>query len=170
MTGRDRRDMISAHNEEVGLLCTQWAYLEWMLEIAVWWFCGLLDAHADGRTMTGGIDIIGLARRARDLAHRKLSDQAERDAMADIVRRIGIVINERNLAVHGVRSLQPDEIVLATVARGKYKNTLQNLSLMRLRSLNEEVAGIIADIEPLLYRHGVIEGVTEISKQGRGHS
>ena len=59
----------------------------------------------------------------------------------------------------------PDEAVLARVTRGKYKGTLQHLPLIRLRSLNDEVARIIAVIEPLLHSHGVSEGVTEVSRR-----
>jgi hypothetical protein len=31
----DQLDIVAAYNSEVGLLCSQWSYLEWMLEIAV---------------------------------------------------------------------------------------------------------------------------------------
>ena len=51
------------------------------------------------------------------------------------------------------------------VTRGKYEGTLQHLPLIRLRSLNDEVAKIIAVIEPLLHSHGVIEGITEKSRR-----
>jgi hypothetical protein len=112
-----------------------------------------------------GISIGGLARKARDLAHRKVSTKSDLDAMGDIAARVEAIIDERNLAVHGFRSLQPDEILLAAVARGKYKNTLQLLSLIRLRSLNAEVGRIIAVIE--LADHGVIEGVTATSRRYR---
>jgi hypothetical protein len=165
MPDKARLDMIADHNREVGLLCTQWAYLEWLLEIAIWWFVDLLDTPDDGRALTGAISIGGLARKARDLAHRKLSTKPDLDAMADIAARVEAVIDERNLAIHGVRSLQPDETVLAAVARGKYRHKPQSVSLLRLQSLNAEVSRIIAVIEPLLAEHGVIEGITEISKR-----
>ena len=32
---KTRLDTVAAHNAEVGLLCTQWAYLEWMLELSL---------------------------------------------------------------------------------------------------------------------------------------
>ena len=165
MSDTDSSDMIAEHNREVGLLSTQWAYLEWLLEVAIWWFVGLLNAPDDGRTLTGTISIGGLARKARDLAPRRLSTKADLDAMAAIASRIEAVIDERNLAVHGVRSLQPDNTVLAAVARGKYKSKPEALPLIRIQSLNAEVARIIAVIEPMLSKHNVIEGITEISKR-----
>ena len=66
---------------------------------------------------------------------------------------------------HGVRTLSPDEVVLARVTRGRNRGTLQNLSLIRLRSLSEEVAKIVAVMESLLYSNGVIEGMTEASRR-----
>ena len=39
------------------------------------------------------------------------------------------------------------------------------MSLIRLRSLNEEVERIIAVMESLLHSHGVIEGMTEASRR-----
>ena len=62
---QDQIDMVLAHNSQVGLLCTQWAYLEWMLEIAIWWFGDLLDKTNEERiTETGGKPISVLAREA----------------------------------------------------------------------------------------------------------
>jgi len=158
-------EMIADHNREVGLLCTQWAYLEWLLEIAVWWFLGLLNQPEDGRVLTGSFGIDALARKARDLAHRKLTNETDANKMAEVARRVLDVIDERNLAIHGVRSLQPDQTVLAAVARGKYKHEPQKMPLIRLQTLNTEVARIIAVIEPLLARDGVIEGITEVSRR-----
>ncbi len=161
-----RLDLAAEHNMEVGLLCSQWAYLEWMLEIAIWWFSDLLDKSDDERlTATGGKPISVLAREAHNIARQKLISASELEALKDAARRIEEIIDERNLAVHGVRSLLPDETVIARVSWRTYKGTLQSLSLVRLRSLNAEVTGIIALIEPLLHSHGVIEGMTEVSKR-----
>ena len=165
MTTDDRLDIVAAHNAEVGLLCTQWAYLEWMLEIAIWWFLDLLDKSDEERiTATGGKPISVLAREAANIAHRKLTS-AQLDAMKEVAKRIEASLDERNLAVHGVRQLMPDETVVARVTRGKYKGTLQRLPLVRLASLNAEVGRIIAVIEPLLHSHGVVEGITAVSRR-----
>ena len=59
----------------------------------------------------------------------------------------------------------PDDTVLAAIARGKYKHEPQKVPLIRLQSLNAEVGRIIAVIEPLLAEHGVIEGITEVSRR-----
>jgi hypothetical protein len=163
---QDQIDMVLAHNSQVGLLCTQWAYLEWMLEIAIWWFSDLLDKTNEERiTETGGKPISVLAREAGNIAHRKLTSASELDAMKEVAKRVEECLDERNLAIHGVRQAMPNETVLVRVTRGKYKGTLQHLPLIRLRSLNDEVARIIAVIEPLLHSHGVIEGITEESRR-----
>ena len=159
---------MNSHLQEVGLLCTQWAYLEWMLEIAIWWFRDLLDATDDERIAeTGGKPISVLAREARNVASRKLTSASELDAMIDVAQRIEDIIDERNLAVHGVRQLLPGETVVARVTRGKYKGTLQSLPTIRLKSLNAEVGRIIAVMEPILHAHGVITGVTEDTRRSR---
>src|SRR5262245_7661886 len=138
---QDQLDMVLAHNSQIGLLCTQWVYLEWMLEVAIWWFSDLLDKSDEERlTETGGKPISVLAREAGNIAHRKLTSKHDLDAMKDIPKRIEESLTERNLAIHGVRTLSTEDVVLARVTRGRNRGTLQNLSLIRLRSLNEEVA------------------------------
>jgi hypothetical protein len=117
-------------------------------------------------------DIDALAREFRALFprtadskdHAPLPTTMENPAAYCQAARVEESLAERNLAVHGVRTLSPDEVVLARVTRGRYRGTLQNLSLIRLRSLNEEVGQIIAVMESLLYSNGVIEGMTEASR------
>jgi hypothetical protein len=65
MTERHQPDVI-AHNQEIGLLCTQWAYLEWLLEQTIWWLLDLTDTPNDARPLTGGLSIENLAQKARD--------------------------------------------------------------------------------------------------------
>jgi hypothetical protein len=158
MPSSDRED-VPVHLQQVGFLCAQWAYLELLLEIAIWW--SLDHSPIDGRTITKSMPMSVLAREARDNAHQKLTNKSELDAMADVAMRVAAVIDERNLAVHGVRVVQPDETVMASVARGKYGNTLQPMSLDSLQRLNDEVTSIIDVIEPLLHRHGMITGSGE---------
>jgi hypothetical protein len=86
---KTRLDTAAAHNAEVGLLCTQWAYLEWMLEIAIWWFRDLLDkSDAERLTETSGKPVSVLAREAGNIAHQKLTSVSELHAMKDVVSRI----------------------------------------------------------------------------------
>jgi hypothetical protein len=158
---------VDAHYQEVGLLCTQWAYLEWLLELTLWWLLGLLNRPREGRIVSAGLPIEVLAKRVSDLAGMRITHPGEL-AIIDSVRvRIVEILDERNLAVHGVRSLQPDNTVLAAVARGKYKNDPQRMSLIRLGTLNAEVESILAELELLLFDKGVIEGVTAISRRRR---
>ena len=71
-------DLVSDHNEQVGLLCTQWAYLEWLLEIFILWSSDLLNAHEDGwAKATSGKSIAALAIEVVDNAHRKLTSTKE---------------------------------------------------------------------------------------------
>jgi hypothetical protein len=165
MVDHPKLDLVAEHNQEVGLLCTQWAYLEWLLELALWWLLGLLNQPREGRILTGGLSIDTLARRVSELSSLRIGDANQRATLGRVRVRITDVLDERNLAIHGVRSLQPDDSVLAAVSRGKYKNEPQRMSLIRLRSLNSEVARILAELEPLLFTLGVIEGVTEISRR-----
>jgi hypothetical protein len=162
-----KRSEVTEHLTQVGLICSQWAYLEWLLEIALWWLIGLLDDHEDARIMTRGLDIQTLSRRVRDLAHRKISDRDEKQILKRVACRIAKIIDDRNLVVHGVRSLQPDKRVLASVPRGPYRHKPEPLPLIRLRSINTEIAGIIAELEPLLADKNVIDGVTVISELRR---
>jgi hypothetical protein len=99
---------------------------------------------------------------------RKLSTKSDLKAMADIAARVKAIIDARNLAIHGVRSVQPDNTVQATVTRGPYKYKPQPLSSIQLRTLNDEVKSIIDVIEPLLAGHGVITGSGPTGGSGRG--
>ena len=79
---QDQLDVVLAHHYQIGLLCAQWAYLEWMLEVAIWWFSDLLDTSNDQRlTETGGKPISVLAREAGNIAHHKLRLKSDIDAM-----------------------------------------------------------------------------------------
>ena len=66
------------------------------------------------------------------------------------------VLDERNLAVHGVRSWLPDDTATASVARGIFKNQPQKMSHERLSSLNTAIYSITTDFQALLVRLGVL--------------
>lgn len=160
-------DPVDEHLMEVGRLCAHWAYLEWLLELTHWWILGLFDKPLEGRTITGGLSIEVLAKRVHDLAHLKISDSADIEILKRTVKRIDDIKDDRNLAVHGLRSLQSDETILLAVARGKYKNAVEPMSIIRLNSIVVEVASITAELEPLLVRVGVLDKVTAISEHYR---
>lgn len=166
MTDKDRIDDVHDHLLEVGMICTGWAYLEFLLECAVWWLIGLHNNKRDGRIFTSGLSLETMARKAADLKHLKISCANDRKAIEDIRDRISAIVQERNLAVHGLRAADPDGgEVTAEVSRGTYKSQPQKLSLVRLRSLNAEIGMIMAITEPLLVRYGVIEHMTDFSAQ-----
>lgn len=77
MPDSDLNDEIGLHLHYVGLLCTQWSYLERMLEYTHWWILGLLNKPKEGRIITGSLSIEMLAKRARDLAHLKIKSEAD---------------------------------------------------------------------------------------------
>jgi hypothetical protein len=145
------------HMYQVGLVCTQYAYLEWLFEVTLWWILGLLDHPTEGRLLTGSLNLETASNRACELSHLRIAEKEDRDKLQAIQKRAVAIVDERNLAVHGVRSLEPDNTVIARVARGKLKNLPQKLSLIRLNSLNAEVASIIRELEPLLIRLKVLE-------------
>lgn len=160
-------DDVDKHLLQVGLICAQWAHLEYLLELTVWWLLGLLDTPKDARLITGTMPIDALARKARDLAHRKIPKRSDRNMLRDVAVDVNAVEHERNLAVHGVRSLWPDETITASVPRGPYRNKPERLSLIRLRTANAQIASTIAKLELLLDAHSIIEGVTAISERNK---
>jgi hypothetical protein len=95
---------VEEHLKLVGLVCTQWAYLEYLLAVAIWWELNLLDGSKDGLLITSSFQADKLARMARDLAHRKLTDTKELDTMKHIADEVERLTGERNLAVHGLPS------------------------------------------------------------------
>jgi hypothetical protein len=129
---KEQTDFVSDHNQQIGFLCSQWSFLESLVEIALWWLLGL--PPKEGRIITGGLNICDLARKVRDLAHLKVSAKADLDALTDLAAGIENVEGERNLAVHGLREVRPGDKVMATVTRGKYRNTPQPISLIRLKT------------------------------------
>jgi hypothetical protein len=154
-------DDVANHLKLVGVICGQWAYLEWLLEVTHWWLLGLLNKPKEGRVITSSLSIEKMAKRVCDLSHLRISKDEDRALLENIKNRILAVLDERNLAVHGVRKWHEDEQVLTgSLARGKYKNEPQKLSLLRLRSLNNELVSIANALEPLLVRYNIIEGTT----------
>lgn len=150
----------------VGLVCSHWAYLEYIYELAIWWLLSLLNDAQAGRTLTGGQSLENLARRCNELARLRMSEVADRKLLGEAYTRILAIVDERNLAVHGVRSAQETgSLVTAIVNKGKYKNQPQTLSIIRLNTLNTEIANIMALIEPLFVRLGIISEMTEFSAQ-----
>jgi hypothetical protein len=156
-------DDFRQHLTDVGLVCTQWAYLEFLFEITFWWLLGLLNSPKDGRLITGSLNLETLSKRVCELSHLRVQEQEDRKLFESLRDRIGQITEERNLAVHGVRSLLPDTTVTATVARGRYKNIPQSISLIRSASLNKELGAIIEALQPLLIRLGVLEDTDALS-------
>jgi hypothetical protein len=160
-------DDILKHGMQVGLVCNQWAYLEWLVEVTHWWLIGLLNKPIEGRIITGGLSIEQLLKRVCSLSHLRINVAADREALEAIKKRVDAVADERHLAVHGVRAVQPDNRITGIVSRGNYKGQPQQLSTIRLGTLNTELAAIIDELEPLLHRLGIIQGTIEQLRQQR---
>jgi hypothetical protein len=159
MTDEDKRiDEVGEHLQEIGVVCSQWAHLEFLFEVAFWWLLGLPNRKTEGRVLTSGLSLETLVGKVCELQHLKISDANDRKTIEQSHKRILAIVEERNLAVHGIRSADPEgDTITAELSRGQYKSKPQNLSLVRLRSLNFEIASIIKTIRPLLQRYNVIE-------------
>lgn len=166
MPNNERIDEVRDHLLEVGMVCSGWSYLEFLLEATIWWLIGLPNRKVEGRVITSSLSLETLARKICDLQHLKISDIADRKTLEKTRDRISAIVDERNLAVHGIRSADPaGDTITAEVTRGNYKSKPQKLSLIRLRSLNAEIISILTVVEPLLVRYNVIEQMTELSAQ-----
>jgi hypothetical protein len=163
MTTDNRDPYVKQHLLEVGLVCTQWAYLEWLFEVTQWWILNLLDHPTEGRLLTGGLNLETLSRRVCDLSHLTIKDEADRAELQKLKDRVIAIKDERDLAVHGVRSIKPGHDVTGTVARGTYKAKPQELSPIRLSSLNRELTAIIKAMTALVVRLRILEDTDELA-------
>jgi hypothetical protein len=148
-------ELVSQHLREVGLVCSQWAYLEWLYEVLLFWLIGLHGRRSEGLIATGAPNLETASKRVCELAHLRITDSADVTLLKSARDRISAVVDERNLAVHGVRSALSPEKVTGQVARGPYKNKPQDLPLIRLASLNVELKSITDSVNPLLVRLGI---------------
>src|SRR5215469_61873 len=160
--GKQVDEVVRDHLLEVGVVCSGWTHLEFLYEAALWWLIGL--RKVEGRVLTSGLSLENLARKVCDLQHLKIADARDCETLEKLRDRISAIVDERNLAVHAIRSADPEgDTITAELSRGRYKSKQQNLSLVRLRSLNVEIMSIITTIQPLLIRYDVIEGITDQS-------
>jgi hypothetical protein len=157
---------IKVHLLSVGLVCSHWSYLEYLYELTLWWLLGLLNDETAGRVITGGQSLENLARCCKELSRLRITDPTDRQILEDAYNRLLAIVDERNLAVHGVRSAEETgPLVTGVVSKGKYKSKPQNLSFIRLNTLNTEIVNIMALIEPLLVRLNIISEMTGFSAQ-----
>jgi hypothetical protein len=122
MSDRIEDDDVRQHLMDVGSVCSQWAFLEYLFEITFWWLLGLLNKPKEGRLITGGLNLGTISKRVCELSHLRVQEQGDRELLESLRDRIVQIIDERNLAVHGVRSLLPDATVTASVARDVCRN------------------------------------------------
>lgn len=93
---------------QVGVICTNWAYLEYLLANAIWWLCDVEPAK--GKIMTGKINIQSLIDKAIALCesdeHKDLYKSFVEVSHA--LRDGKNLIERRNTAIHGVFSSSPN--------------------------------------------------------------
>ena len=118
--------VVAEHLLEVGVVCSSWAHLEFLFEVALWWLIGFSNRKAEGRVLTSGLSLETLARKVCDLQHLKISDAKDRETLVKVRDRISAIVDERNLAVHGIRSADPEgDTITAELSRGRYKSKQQ---------------------------------------------
>lgn len=144
--------------EEVGSICSEWAHLEKLIAITIWWLLNL--SREDGGIVTDNLDMKPRAEMLAKLAKRKnhILSADEQQLIADTVSQIAELTPKRNLAVHGVRSL--DEAIgatYATIGRGKYKDQPQEVTYESLKTITDRLVSISIPFAEFLCRRGVIK-------------
>jgi predicted RNA-binding protein YlqC (UPF0109 family) len=112
----------------VGMICAQWAYLEFLFAASIWVLLKVPDEDV-GKIITGTLDMKGRAAMALRLA-RALNQRKELiDALAIAQQDSANQLDERNLVVHGVGELRPTGETYQEVHRGPMRNKPQPVSL-----------------------------------------
>jgi hypothetical protein len=139
----------------VGMICAQWAYLEYLFASAIW--VTLNIPHDAGKIVTGGLDMKGRAVMAVRIAEERKKPRDLIAGLATAQKAVLKLLNERNLIVHGTGELRPDGHTYYEVHRGPMRGEPQHVSLIRVHSLASAIDGIVAKLEPVLLKHGIIE-------------
>jgi len=124
----------------VGNICTQWAFLEYQLAIAIWSLLGLDEET--GKIVTGGLDIMPRATMILSLTHGKKGDQTLSRAATKVLKELrGGLVTRRNEAVHGVYSSQRDgSEPMVEVHRGKGGRNPKPIGPDDLERLAQEIS------------------------------
>lgn len=137
----------------VGNICTQWAYLEYLVANTIWWL--LKVDRPTGMILTGGLDMIPRINMAINLARHLKADRRILEALEATRKAVqGGLADRRNIAVHGVFSSRDGSpIVTVEVHRGKGDRKRTPLPDEELSNIGKDISstidGLLASMKPL---------------------
>ena len=79
-------DEIEQHLFLVGAVCSGWAYLEFLAELALWWLIDFINRRKEGRVLTASLTLENTAKKICELYHLKIADLAHRKVGRDVDR------------------------------------------------------------------------------------
>lgn len=111
-------DIAEEHYRLIGEVVVTWARLEVTMERIIWGFLRL--SEIDGRLITTRLDTGPKLQMLSHLADRYLLDGALKDRFVEALVRVGELVDDRNLIVHGVwGTLMPDDVPIVGSLRRK---------------------------------------------------
>lgn len=147
---------LSRMQQMVGVVCSEWAYLEYRMAGAIWW---LLKLDEDtGQIVTGGLDIEGRAVMAVRLAKHLKANPVYTAALEACLASIQELSGERNLVVHGLHNFYHDTgKMTAEVHRGKFRGAEQPMTPIRVTSLSDQIEATIGKFNATLRALGLVQ-------------
>ncbi len=138
----------------VGNVCTQWSYLEYLLGNAISFLLKANDTHSE--IILRDTDIFRKARIASELAESVKTDSELQKCLDDILKEIPNLSSERNLIVHGVYfSKKTDHSVIARAYRGKYAGSPQLMPTTRTEKLGADILALSLRLISPMERLGI---------------
>lgn len=156
-------DVVAIHtsnrSHQIGNICIQWAFLEYLLARAIWKTLDL-DKQA-GLIVTGALNIQGLSDTAIKLAE-KIGQVDEILEALKVVRKSlheFDVIRRRNSAVHGVQFGHPNRLDarIVEVYRGKKAGDAFEVEDSDLAKLGNDIEDIHKQLYVVLEKHGFVD-------------
>jgi len=122
---------------EIGAICAQWSYLEYLLLRTMQKLLEIGDETAI--ILFGGLDIRPRMAMTIELAAHYKAPKRLRDAIVDTRAAVeGGLLKQRNRAIHGVQFLYSDATMQVEMHRGKDRKR-REMSLAELRKLTDDI-------------------------------
>jgi hypothetical protein len=142
---------------EVGIICTQWSYLEYLLANAIWWLLTL--DKSTSTIVTGGLDINSRISMALGLA-KHLDKSQELTSLLENTKKdlsgAKKLIVRRNRAVHDIFSSRPsDSVVMIEMHREKTKRNREPYPLSELMSLRNDLTDLTKRLIVIFEKIGI---------------
>ncbi len=135
--------LLSDRNLQIGNICFQWAHLEFLVALALW---SLLRIDQEtGKILTGSLDLLPRVNMALKLAKHLKAPGLAIKALKEVRTALqGGLIERRNTAIHGLRSLDPNDPAgeFFEVHRGKSSGVKQPVNNAALRALGSEIVDV----------------------------